>query len=491
MRSLTIIIALVAGWLASIAPVAQARRDKDEVVIYADFNYINAVATSQKYVYFATTNGIIVYNKLEHQWELPLTGADGIDSENIQRIWVDRFDQSLCAATAAGLYQYDSLAGEWSPIPELPHIQTDDQHVRIPAIMPVPPGFNFMPGGSFADGYGRSFPIHDMVDDGTGTVWIGTWGFGPAKAETISSPVEFLPYGLLQNPSYTLHSDDSVLWIGGPILASFRTGVTALDRVNNSFKYVESGTVSEFPQNDVNCIETDSASVYLGTAIGLLVCDRTSYRVVSRRDQNGGLPDDHVTCLKKVGDSLYVGTDAGLVVLGASLDSVGYVAPDEFLNKIIYDLDVVDDYLWIASEVGAYRLSLTTGKLQRFQDPDQVLFHRVYTVRHWKRSVWLASDAGAVKLDIDTGTTKPYRIVCQQFESRAMAANDRILAISSDRGFTLIYLDEKNSRTREFSVDDGLPSTHVFSLLLDGDYLWIGTELGVCRFWWNNPYRID
>jgi ligand-binding sensor domain-containing protein len=469
----------------------QARQNKGDVVNYANFDYINAIATSQRYVYFATTNGIIVYNKLDNRWADPLTGADGLDVENVRRIWVDRFDQTLCAATDAGLYQYDSLVGEWSSIPELPSIESDDRHINMPPIMTAPMGFNYMPGGNLADRFGRAFPIHDIVDDGSGGIWIGTWGYGPARADNIASPIKLLPFGLLQNPTFTLTKDSSRVWMAGPILGSYRTGITEFDRDANSFSYIESGANMDFPQTDVNCVQSDSTSLYVGTAVGLFVFDRTNFQMTSHRDQNRGLLDERVTSLKKVGDSLYVGTAAGLVVLGPSLDSVGYIAPDQFLNKIIYDLDVVDGYLWIASEVGAYRLSLTGGKLQRFQDPDQVLFSRVYTVRHFGRSLWLASEAGAVRINLDDGTTKPYRNEYRTFDSRALAANDKVLILSSDRGFTLTYLDHKNPRSREFSVEDGLPSTHVFSLLMDGDYLWVGTDQGVCLFWWNNPFRID
>ncbi len=482
---------LLAALMLGLMSGVRAGLNKGDIVNYANFDFINDIATSQRYVYFATTNGIIVYNKLENRWLDPLTGASGLETENIARIWVDRFDQTLCAATVGGLYQYDSLAGEWSSIPELPKIESDDHPVNIPPIMITPPGINFMPGGSLADRFGRSFPIHQIIDDGTGAIWIGTWGYGPGHADNISSPVQLMPYGLLQNPTYTLLRDGSQIWMAGPILASYRTGITGFDHDANSFTYIESGASTDFPQADVNCLETDSTNLYAGTAVGLFVFDRSSHQVTRRTDQNQGLPDDRVLSLKKAGDSLYVGTAAGLVVLGPTFDSIGYVAPDQFANKIIYDLDVVDGYLWIASEIGAYRYSLSDGKLQRFQDPDQVLFSAVYTVRHVGRSLWLAADAGAVQIDLDSGATTPYRNEYRTFDNRALAANDRVLAISSDRGFTLTYLGKKNSRSREFSVDDGLPSNHVFSLLFDGDYLWVGTDQGVCLFWWNDPYRID
>ena len=42
-----------------------------------------------------------------------------------------------------------------------------------------------------------------------------------------------------------------------------------------------------------------------------------------------------------------------------------------------------------------------------------------------------------------------------------------------------------------FTTQDGLPSNEIYELLLDGDYLWIGSDRGLTRFLWNDPDRID
>ncbi len=485
---------LITATLIALAacPPAEATRPRGQSVIYADFGYINYVATSQRHVYFATTNGIIVYNKMEQHWDPPLTGADGIDNQNIRRIWVDRFEQSLCAQTDLGYLQYDSMFGQWYTIPELPRMDSDDKHVTVPPIMIVPQGFVYMPGGNLADNFGRSFPISDMVDDGTGNVWIGTWGYGPARASSISSPIDFMPFGLIQNPAYAVvASDDSLLWIGGPTLTSNRTGITVFNRADLTFQQIESGAKLDFPLADVNCLEIDSSLLYAGTSQGLYALSRDGWQVTARRDAGQGLPDQTVLCLKKVGDSLFVGTAQGLMLLYHHLDSMAYIAPRQFANRMIYDLKIVDDYLWIGSNVGAYRLALGTNHLQRFQDPDQILFNRVFSIHRSGQKLWLASDAGVVQVNIETGATTPFRLFSSNTDSRALTANDSMVAVVTDRGFTIIFLNRKNPLYREFSVEDGLPSIYVFSLVLDGDYLWVGTDKGLCRFWWNNPFRVD
>jgi len=55
----------------------------------------------------------------------------------------------------------------------------------------------------------------------------------------------------------------------------------------------------------------------------------------------------------------------------------------------------------------------------------------------------------------------------------------------------LATIDHDPPLEREFTTQDGLPSNEVYELLLDGDYLWIGSDRGLTRFLWNDPDRID
>lgn len=466
-------------------------RPEGQALNYADFSHINAITTSQKYVYFATTGGIIVYNKIERHWEQPMTGLDGIDSDNIGEIWVDRYDQHLFARTDGGLWEYDFLLHRWSSASELPRLDTDDRHVHPATTMFAPFGYNYVGTGALIDPHGRTWRLTDLVDDGMGNLWIGTWGLGPAQADVSALIITLMPFGLLQNPAYTLYDEDTILWIAGPQLGSSRTGLTGFDRTNQRFVYVESGAGVDFPAVDVNCLAGDSKNLYVGTATGLLVMDRATQRISARVDKRRGLTDQNILCMRATGDTLFLGTSNGLLALYHHLDSVAYIGLQQFYNRIIYDLQPIDQSLWIASSVGAYRFALESGKLQKFQDPDQVLFNRVFDIERQDRNLWLASDGGLVRVSLDSGTTEPFRLLSRKLDSRALAVNDRIIAVTSDFGFTLYYYNQEKPVQREFGIEDGLPSRYVYALLLDGDYLWIGTDRGLCHFWWNNPARLD
>ncbi len=72
-----------------------------------------------------------------------------------------------------------------------------------------------------------------------------------------------------------------------------------------------------------------------------------------------------------------------------------------------------------------------------------------------------------------------------------MAVNDTIAAVASNKGMFFIYYKNRSQFTREFTTEDGLASNDINSLLMDGDYIWVGTDKGLTRFWWNNPDRVD
>jgi ligand-binding sensor domain-containing protein len=203
------------------------------------------------------------------------------------------------------------------------------------------------------------------------------------------------------------------------------------------------------------------------------------------------LSDNDVFSVKVIGDSILVGTANGLNLITHVNDSVGYVRPGQFMNDVIYDLELVDSSLWIAAGTGAYRLKLRSGRLQRYQDPDLLLFGEVYDIERHENDLWFASDEGLVRLNTLTGEAEPFRLTSLKVTPRALAVNDTIAAVASDRGLMLVFHTNEKPFTREFTTDDGLASNYVFSLLLDGDYLWIGTDKGLTRFLWNNPDRVD
>ena len=469
----------------------EAARLKGQAVTYADFNFVNSVTASMTHVYFATTVGIIRYNKLQDRWEDPLTGVEGIENEDVLQVWVDVFDKELFAQTPEGLFEYDFLFDRWFSVDELPFLDNSNVHMSPPQLMHPPVGFIYAGEGLIIDRFDRRFALSDILDDNSGVLWIGTWGHGPAKAGRISQQIDLLPYGLLQNRVNVLFKQDGLLWLGGEVLDSYRSGISVFSPDGNRFFHIESGLESDLPAVDVNCLDGDDTCIYVGTTVGLYCMNKQIRKVTRRYSTRSGLTDENVVSIEVVGDSVFVGTAGGLNMALASQDSVRVVRPSQFLGEVIYDLELVDSSLWVASSSGAYRLKLLSGKLQKFQDPHLVLFSRVYDIERSGENLWFTSDDGLIRLNTRTGETEPFRLTSEKITPRALAVNDTIAAVASDKGMTVIFYKNSKRPIRRFTTDDGLASTTVYSLLMDGDYIWIGTDKGLTRFLWNNPDRVD
>ncbi len=462
-----------------------------QTVTYSNFSFIRNIVTSSNNVYFATSNGIIIYDKFTRLWKEPLTAKYGIDDRDIYNIWVDRFDDHFYAQTSTDLYEYDSSGQRWYSIGSLPALETEDKKVVAPKVMFAPAGFNYLSDGRLVDDAGRYFSLAETIEDGSGNLWLGTWGRGAAKSSSRTGLIELLPYGLIQERVNAIFNDSRILWVSGAVVNSSRTGISIFDPEENSFEYIESGLTSDFPAVDINSLFGDESTIYAGTETGLITFDRETLRIVSRYSRKNGLTNDNILSIVATGDTIFAGTASGLNMIMPFGDSVEIGGPVQLLDDVIYDLEVVDTTLWIAANSGCYRWYWTTDKLQQYQDPKLVIFSSCLAIERWKNFLWLASNDGVVKLNLKTGETTPFRSATSNRDFRALAVNDSIAVMTSNRGMSMLFHAIDKPFEREFTTDDGLPSAKVFELELEGDFVWIGTDRGLTKFWWNNPGRVD
>lgn len=482
---------LLIGLLGTTAGNLCAQELAGQVVTYANFGYVNHVASSLTHTYFATTSGITRYSKIDNRWEEPLTGTIGINHLDVSRIWVDKFDEKLYISTDRGFFELDRLFDRWFPIDGLPDKEFEGIHIRPLQIMYPPNGYVYSPESGLSDFFGRDFVFSDLLDDETGRIWIGTWGLGAFSAGSSSALLEPLDFGLLQNRVDFILNDAGLLWMAGAVTEPGRTGITVFDIDNNTFEYLESGLDRDFPAYDINCLEGNGDRLYIGTNQGLLVMDPQEAQVMREISSRHGLTNDRIISLKAVGDSLFVGTYDGLSLILDDMTDVLQLWPTQFANRAIYDLLLVDSSIWIASSDGVYRINLPQGKLQRFEDPSLFLFGDVYDMVLHGRDLWFVVKDGLLLLDLETAQTESFRSFAALPWRRTVAINDRLAVVAAERGITLIYYTEDPVRIRDITTDDGLPSENVYCLKIEGDFLWIGSDKGLTRFWWNNPNRLD
>ncbi len=453
----------------------------DSVVTWSDFSYVRYVASSINYAYFVTTEGVIRYDKMAGAWDVPLTGGEGIDHQDIHKVWVDEFDERLFAETSLELLEYDWMLNRWYPASDMPDLDNRAAHTKAPDVLFAPAGFTISNDGRLADGVGRWYLFTDVLDDKMGDLWLGSWGHGCARAGSSSGVVELLPFGLAQTHVTATLADDERLWIGGAVTGAPRSGISAFDPEGQEAWHIESGLDPDFPMADINCFARHRDKLFIGTTAGVVVVDPGAYRVERRYTSSSGLIDDNALCLAGYGEDLWVGTEDGLSLIALESDSVAWVRPRLFMGLAVYDLLAADGYLWIATSAGVYRRDLTSGKFQRFEDPELFLTGHVYDIARFEDDLWFATREGVLRVETETGDMEPFRGIVFDREIYSVAVNDRVAAVGSSRGLTLIYYLSRKRYTEDYDVNDGLPSDYIYDLRLQGDTLWIGSARGLTR----------
>ncbi len=470
----------------------------DQAITWADFSYVNSVAASNEKVYFATTNGVVAYDKLRETWDDPIVGQPGLPLTEVpSQIWIDRFGQKVYVRTDLGYYEYNPFFRQWYPIADLPEVDIAYRRVDVPDNLIPPPGSDYLGRGRFSDLAGRQWTISSVIDDLGGQLWFGSWGYGPGTAYTGGPELELLPVGLVQSRVDAIWPEPTGdrFWIGGANIGQSRTGMTEFDRERNTVRHWESGVSLGFPDASIYDIAGFKRWRYLATDDGLYIFDSQTGQVERRLDERSGLGNREAVSVAATEDTVVVGTTAGVTLFHAAFDSVTVISPSRFRDVAVWDVEILDDAIWMATDIGVYRLDRINGELAEFADPTGTIFSRADAIAFADPFLWIASDQGMIRIDTERGQVNRFSDILASREIRVLAASDDVVALSSSRGVTIRYEDtnreDRRLVEREITVLEGLPSDLIFALHVDGDYLWIGSDRGLTRFLWNNPERLD
>ena len=370
---------------------------------------------------------------------------------------------------------------------------------------PFPLGTYFMPNSlllisnarSYAvqDGEMRNFPISYYTIDPWQTLWAGTDGMGLFTADTRLQYMIPLPFGLLNPGVRALCRIGGEFWLGGIRKLDDRRGVTRWNPAAESWTYYESAFIPRFWNDEINAIAPYAGSVWFGTNNGLVRYD------LQRNDWFGysvfnGLADNRILALASDGNALWVGTKDGLDRLRlfrrGKKDSVAvrHVTPP--LEKVaVYDVLWDNGRVWAATNYGLYVYHPGTKKGGYYRGADGPGAEVVTALTRSGDSLWVTTADRVEVYDLrnEVWVGAPARKLFGQENLLDIAANRKAVFVGTNQG--LFKYDLARRYWIRYSRLDGLLDNRVQRLLLEGDYLWIGSPAGLTRFYWNSPYRVD
>ncbi|MDZ7271001.1 MAG: hypothetical protein ONB17_05245 [candidate division KSB1 bacterium] len=509
-------------------------------VTYSVLRYVNAAAVGDQYVYFATSGGVARYDRYRNRWDYPWTLSNGLADNNVRCVAYDFSTGLLWCATGVSVSYFHPAAQVWTNLfyDEM-GLESGDMVQSIGFAQRQvwletgrgqffagdPSGFSlvgadppedvvwfgqraprprlphlFAETGLFYDSRGvlqdanlRQFPLTCWVDDPWQVLWLGSWGLGVGRADLKSYRLTMLPFGLCQRDARVIAKQGREMWIGGFEEDVF-PGVTAWDGAD-SWVYYEPRLFTGFSNASVRAIALDGREVWLGTTHGLVWFDR-SRNLWKTFGKAHLLPDEQVNDV--LVDSLYVwaATARGVTrLVRATLRTDSLVAElvqwPALGDVHIYDLERTHNLVWMGTEYGIYVYDCARDSGGFYNAPEGPVNRAVTAVTSCGQELWFGTTETIEAFDMGSRTwyRPPARLVGTGAPVNRMTADTSAVWAATDKG--VLQYDRKRKRWRLFTVEDGLPTNVVFSLCLDGDYIWFGTPSGLTRFYWKSPYRID
>ncbi|NLI16678.1 MAG: hypothetical protein GX409_10385 [candidate division Zixibacteria bacterium] len=488
---------LVIGIAAALIPktAATINYNLGDWVEYGNFRYVTSITADQKTVYFGTTGGILRYDKINQQWLDPLPIDRGFMSDYVRQLAYDSIFDELWVSTSDGSARYNFTFQRWYMEPDFPDslIINDWKTGRFVNIFA--PFRYFYQNGYIIDPTMKKFKItvgwRDRLSD---TMFIGTWGLGPAMLDTRQTTLTLMPFGPYNSNISRIVKVGEYIWMGTDYTRAER-GLTRYDTKTGEWTYFQ--PESQFDLTDaalVSVIESDS-NLWIGTRNGLMRLDnRGGFKSY---DTFKGVPSEKINCLAGFGGFIYIGTGRGLSALPASgiINDSTYKLPlpsmNIFENQIVNDLLAYDNKLYIATDQAVFSYDADSLRLRELDTPAGDLAAGATAIFGHKKKLFFAISYGVVIVDLDGNSAKlaSAPAYSERWQINQIVADDNFVWSATTIGLWRYKLADGSSYL--YTVADGLPTNNINSLALDGGYLWLGTSKNLVRFRWNSPGRGD
>ena len=507
-------------------------------LLFKEPGKINSLSEGYEYLYIATSHGgIYRYSLYSNQYDFPITTAQGLQSNNITSVHFDH-NTGIIWASAPGFLQYSyTREGDWRQInfvdlglrtndkismignsenyvwaeANAVYIKMDKTSGILSGIYPRPDELNIkwssdqysiqneisdilnnytimsgwmVSGSQFIDNYGRYIDITSGLVGSHNDVWIGSSDgtlFHGNKTMQAIFPTEF---GVRGSNIEALSLDDNNLWIGSKDYQISR-GITRLNINNFQADHYDFDITVNMNLTEVHSIFNFDNDLWLGGNGVILVFDKDdNYWRTLGADR--GIPETDITSM--VGDSNYIwiGSYYGIRQLDRRTrreEPMGF----EYLfnNHPVYDLDINDYGVWIASRTGIYLYDKNNPQIMNALSLGisylDFPVSRVTSIYQNKNILYFATNIGIVTFDM---SEEIWDMLISPAEYKGLDVSDMLIVgkfcfIATQQG--LFRINQKSHRVREYNFEFiGSVNTikHIDKLI------WIGESEGLIRFKW-------
>lgn len=464
-------------------------------VDYTNFRYVTSVAADNDVVYFGTTGGIIRYDRFADKWLDPITTVNGLPSNVINELAYDLQYDDLWVITDRGTGKYNITFENWYDDDNFPQnlVINEWNPSAFPTLF-VPFRYNYN-NGVISDPNLQSFQITvGYNDDFDYQLYVGTWGMGTGVINT--DHIEFTPltYGPYNYNIYKIVAIDKSLWFGNDYSLADRA-ITNYSMAQKQWSYFQPQYITGLGETEITSGIRVGNNTWLGSTTGLIqVTKDGGFRTLQTF---AGLPSDAIYSLAQYGNYIYVGTDDGLGILSSkgALPDSSFKAPltGDYLLRghTVYSLLVHDSTLYIATEYKVYAYNSSQLQFRDLDTPANDLSWGATDIFSDGAYLYFAGRFGVVVVDpaTDSSWVATDPSLNDRWVLNELYCNPQFIFAATNLGLWKYRRDDQV--TYLYTTADGLPVNEVNSVIGDGNYLWLGTDAGLIRFFWNSPGRGD
>ncbi len=458
---------------------------------YTSTRDVTSIAIGLNYVYFGTWGGVMRYDRFAQRLDRTLTVTDGLPANRVVGLAYDPDILELTVRTIAGNAIYDPANETFFPTSSFPTDRALDWQPIELLEYTLPLGYSAAAERYLTDEHSRNYQIQGAVVDNWGNIWVGTRGLGVWHGREGELDLTPLTNGLAHGNVQAMERLGEKWLFAGPPYDNDPPALTIFDTLQHSWEYIESWYTNGFRSDNVLDMARSGDTVWLATAGGLTRYCESDRQVFRTYTVFNGLLSDMVTAVEPDGDIIWVGTDLGVNALLVPQDSLVRANDKLTHGAYVYDLKKVDDFLWMGTDRGLFRRYDESGSWRPFPRASDILSGRVRAIDADDTAFYFATDRGLAVVWRDGSGVEEYTAgnIFPGSDLYALAVTDRIVWASTLSG--LVRFDTRSGDYRVFTEYDGLFDDFVQVIYPDGDYLWLGTNEGVQRFYWNNIYRLD
>lgn len=461
----------------------------------------------------ATSFGISFYESFSEIWknmyydDLNLSGDDQVVSFGFtdETVWLETRNGDWLQSRN----QYGNFVFERGSAPAehlLPGLEWHGQRGRSKNELPIlfmTEGYLFDSQGTISDFNFRRFPITNYLFDRWGYIWIGTWGLGVGRADTRTQQLELLPFGPYQQNITALNLDfQEYFWMGGwnednPRGAGWENenAVTFWDTRKNTWDYYEARYLTRLSSDHALSLAQTQSDLWLGTDLGLAEFNYSRNRWYFY-DQTNRIRHPQINDVATDDEYIWVATPSGIdrftrATLHTDSLEVEHIATRHLRQIEVFDLEVVGDTLWAGTRAGAYFYDIQKDSGDFFEGAWGPGTRPVFAVAAAPGLVWFGSEDRINAFDLTKKDWLPSPFNFSDIDSPVnyLDATAEVVFAATDEG--VWKFDMQRLFWKQFTHEDGLIGDRVNALQIVGDHVWFATTNGLCRFFWNNPMRVD